>query len=380
MCVCLSRIACSQKFAKYIAMRFFEFFNQHLDEAPLGTTGLFKYQGTKKDRVPIFLRKIEQGTPFTIKTKSGFEEVVIDPAEYDVAAAWVRNPTKNFKLKAKDGDRIIPFGAIVKTKEFGGEEAFQREKIEQGQIGEIQSALGDAKAGNPSIKLTVGKRKVNAADVEKEKGSVNGRAPKSDMTVIDTEGNPVAWVSLKGDPFRWGGWQHLAKMPEIEEWLNRIRQVNNGVFEPGMSFGLHISIDVANKIVFGKDFGGEPGISNVDAVLIGDVSIEGGNLSSTRMYANGQTPRGGDSPYLVMRYMQGRNDLGFKNVRAETNTSSEGRKVKWIESDADVESAKKMFSDEKSEKEKLSTMIPKERTAYRKAQKLAVQQPADNIT
>jgi hypothetical protein len=360
-------------------MRFFEFFDQQLDEAPLGTTGLFKYQGTKKDRVPVFLQKIKQGTPFKVKTKSGFEDVVIDPAEYDAAAAWVSNPTKNFKLKTTDG-RILPFGAIVKTKEFGGEEAFQREKIEQGQIGEIQSALQDAKADNPAIQLIVGKRKVNAADVEKEKGSVNGRAPKSDMTVIDTEGNAVAWVSLKGDPFRWGGWQHLSKMPEIAEWLNRIKQVNNGVFEPGMSFGLRISDDVANKIVFGKDFGGKPGISNVDAVLIGDVEINSGKMSATRMYANGQTPTGGDAPYLVMRYMQGRNDVGFKNVRAETNTTSEGRKVKWIESDADVESAKKMFSDEKSEKEKLSTMTPKERTAYRKAKKLAVQQPENNIS
>ena len=244
----------------------------------------------------------------------------------------------------------------------------------------MQTQLEDAKAGNPSINLTVGNRKVAAAAVEKERGSIGGRAPKSDMTVLDAEGNAVAWVSLKGEPFRWGGWTHLMQLPEIAEWLGRIKQVNNGVFESGMSFGLNVSDELANKIVFGKDFGGNPGISNVDLVLIGDVKIENNSLTASRSYSNGETPSGGDKPYLVLRYMQGRNDVGFKNVRAETNTASEGRKVKWINSDADVESAKKMFSDEKSEKEKLAAMTPKERTAYRKSQKLTAQQPENNIS
>ena len=355
-------------------MRFFEFFDQQLDEAPLGTTGLFKYQGTKKDRIPIFLQKIKAGTPFKVKTKTGFEDVIVDPTEYNNAADWVKNPTKNFKLKTVDG-RILPFGAIVKTTEFGGEEAFQREKIEQGQIGEIQSQLEDEKAGRPSVKLKVGDSYVVAAAVEKEKGSVRGRAPKSDMTVLDENGTPVAWVSLKGDPFRWGGWQHLINMPEIASWMDRVRQVNDGVFEPGMSFGLRISDDLANKIVFGKEFGGAPGFSNVDAVLIGDVSISNGKLTATRSYANGQTPTGGDKPYIVMRYMQGRNDVGFKNVRAETNTASEGRKVKWLDSDADVESAKKMFSDEATHKASIAGLKPKQRAAANKEFKAKQQAP-----
>lgn len=357
-------------------MRFFEFSDLELSEAPIGVSGLFKYQGTRKDRVPVFLTKIEQGQPFKVNTKQGPVDIIIDPSELEKVKQWVQNPTSNLKLKTTDEKYpIIPFGAIVKTKDFGGEEAFQREKIEQGQIGEIQSQLEDAKAGQPSIKLKVGDRSVDAAAVEKERGSVGGRAPKSDMTVLDEKGDPVAWVSLKGEPFRWGGWQHLAEMQEIAEWLGRIKKVNNGVFEPGMSFGLEISDEVANKIVFGKEFGKKPGFSNVDIVLIGEVAINDGVLTANRAYPNGTTPTGSDKPYLVMRYMQGRNDVGFKNVRAETNTTSEGRKVKWLNSDSDVESAIKMFSTEKDEKDKLSAMTPKERTAYRKEKKLAAQQP-----
>jgi len=355
-------------------MRFFEFIDVKLDEAPLGTTGLFKYQGTKKDRVPVLLQKIEKGTPFKVSTKSGPIDVVIDSGELEKVKQWIENPTSNLKLKTTDKTYpIIPFGSIIKTKEFGGEEAGQREKIEQGQIGEIQSQLEDAKAGKASVNLKIGDKTVEVASVEKEKGSVNGRAPKSDMTVLDPAGTPVAWISLKGEPFRWGGWQHLMNMPEIKSWLDRIKQVNGGVFKEGMSFGLHISPDVANKIVFGKEFGGQRGFSNVDAVLIGDVNIKGGVMSATRMYSNGQTPTGGDQPYLVMRFMNGRNDVGFKNVRAETNTTSEGRKVKWLDSDTDVASAIKMFSDEDAEKTKLASMTDKENKLYRKETRLAAQ-------
>jgi len=342
-------------------MRFSEFKETNLNEAPLGTTGLFKYIGRKNDRVPIFLQKIKNGTPFLIKTKTGTEEVVIDPTEYDKVESWIKSPTPNLRLKSTDG-RIIPFGSIVKTKEFGGEVAGQRERVEQGQIEGVQIELDKIKAGKPFTKLKVGDKTVNAARVEKEQGTVNGRAPKSDMTVLDENNEPVAWVSLKGSAFRWGGWQHLSNLPEIKDWLNRIKQVNDGIFEPGQAFGLHISEDVANKIVYGKAFGGDRGISNVDAVLIGWADIKGNVLTADRVYSNGETPKGIDKPYLVMRYMLNRNDLGFKNVRAETNTVSEGRKVKWLDTDADIESAKLMFSDEREYRAKMSASPKKQQT------------------
>ncbi len=326
-------------------MRFFEFADWDLLEAPLGTTGLFKYQGTKKDRIPILLKKIKDQSPFKIRTKTGIEDFIVDPAEYDKVQAWTSNPSNKLTLKSRDDERIIPFGSIIKTKEFGGEEAGYREKIEQSQIGEIQQQLESAKEGQPSVMLKVGDKVVQAASVEKEKGSVGGRAPKSDMTVLDEQGKPVAWVSLKGRPFRWGGWQHLMKLPEIVSWFERIKEVTGNEFDHGQSFGLHISDEIKQKIIYGKDFGGKRGFSNVDAVLIGDPVIksssQGFELSAGTMYINGDIPSGGDEPYLVLRYMTGRNDVGFKNARAETNTRSEGRKVKWLDNNDDVVDAKK---------------------------------------
>lgn len=357
-------------------MRFHEF----LSEANLSPRELFKYRGhPRRDRIPLFLKKLQNEEPFLVKTKSGETEVILDPNEYERVKNWIENPSGIIKIKARDNDKFVPLSALKKTKEFGGETTGQRERVEQGQIEGISADLEQAKAGAPSIELIVGDKRVRAASVEKERGLAYGRAPKSDMTVLDENGNAVAWVSLKDKEFRWGGWQHLREMPEIAAWLNRIRQVNNGEFEPGQAFGLHISDDIKEKIIYGKNFGGERGISNVDAVAIGWANIKKvGNsfaLTADTIYKNGDIPKGNHTPYLVMRYMNARNDLGFRNVRAETNTVAEGRKVKWLDSDADVQSAIKMFSSEKEHRAKISTLSKKERAAANKEFKANYNQP-----
>ena len=316
-------------------MRFFEINNQ-LVEAPLGK-GLFKYVDTKKDRIPILLNKIEKSEPFKIQTKTGIEDIVFDPTELSKVQQWINNPVGKLTIKSRDDDRQIPYGSIIKTKEFGGEETGQREKVEQGQIGDFSKQLEIAKAGNDFILLQIGKDVVKAATVIKTAELANGRAPKSDMTILDADGTAVAWISLKGRPFRWGGWTHLANTPEISAWIARVKRETGNELESGQSYGLHISDELKQKIIYGKDFGGPYGISNVNAVMIGDLTIEntgkGHFLSASTVYINGLVPRGGDAPYLVIRYMNGRFDAGFKNARAETNPSSEGRKVKWLDAD-----------------------------------------------
>lgn len=360
-------------------MRFREF----LSEATLSPRELFKYRGNpRRDRVPLFLQKLQTEQPFTVKTNSGEIEIILDPNEIEKVKSWIENPSAALRIKARDSNKLIPLSAIKKTKEFGGEIAGQRERVEQGQIEGILADLENAKAGKPYIELVVGDKKVRAATVEKERGLVFGRAPKSDMTVLDENGTPVAWVSLKDKSFRWGGWQHLHKLPEIATWLNRIKQVNNGEFEPGQAFGLHISNDIKQKIVYGKEFGGERGISNVDAVLIGWANIKKNGtsfvLTADTVYKNGDIPSGNHTPYLVLRYMNDRYDLGFKNVRAETNTVSEGRKVKWLDTDADIESAKLMFSDEREHRARIATLPKKQKTLANKEFKANLNKPKIN--
>lgn len=309
-------------------------------EAPLGP-GLFKYEGTPKARVPIVLQKIQDGSPFKVKTTQGVEDVVIDPAEAGKFDAWTKQtPRPPLKLRtAEEPPREIPFGAIIKTSEFGGEESGKRTAIENAQIEGLAGELEviKQKTGKASVPLKIGQRVVQAASFAKTAELINGRAPKSDMTVYDEYGNAVAWVSLKADNFaKYGGWQHLINLPEIQEWLSKVREVTNGVFQSGQSFGLHPSDDIKKLVVFGKNFfSGQPGISNVDVVLAGYPKIvkagRSYQLSAQNVFANGDVPSGNYEPYLVLRYALDRTDVGFKNVRGETNTKFEKRRVKFLD-------------------------------------------------
>jgi hypothetical protein len=321
-------------------MRITEVTQEPVNEAPLAP-GLFKYEGTPKARVPIVIQKIQSGSPFKVKTTQGVEDVVIDPAEADRFSAWTQtSPRPNLKLKtAEEPPREIPLGSIIKTAEFGGEESGKRVAIEQLQIDGLSGELEaiKQKLGKSSIPLKIGKRVVQAATFGKTTELINGRAPKSDMTVYDENGHAVAWVSLKADNFaKYGGWNHLINLPEIQQWLSKIKAETGGVFQSGQAFGLHPSNDIKNLVVFGKNFfSGQPGISNVDVVLAGYPKIaksgRGYQLTAQQVFANGDTPSGDYEPYLVLRYMLDRPDVGFKNARAETNTKFEKRKVKFLD-------------------------------------------------
>lgn len=314
---------------------------EFLNEAPLGQ-GVFKYEtNPRKDRVPTFLEKIITQSPFTVKTASGEEEVVFDPDQYDEIAQHLEQKSTKFKLRTmEDPPRLIPFGSIKKTKDFGGEETGSREKEERDQIADFSKELEKVKAGQSSITLIVGNTKVRAARFSKTPELIGGKNPKSDMTVYNENNEPVAWVSLKASNARkWGGFQHLiGTSTDIKSWIDKIKEITGGELSPGQSFGHHLTDDtVKNKIVFGKDFGKPKfGISNVNVVLMGKVSIDPlGNgvfkLNADNVYPNGITPTGIYEPYLAVRYANGRPDIGLKNARAETNTKNEKRKVQWLD-------------------------------------------------
>lgn len=302
----------------------------------------------EKSLAPAELRKRNNIQTFINKINNHEEFETIDGMVVQIA----KNPTLIKNLKKGIIPSTLPtvppgmieLNQLKKTKEFGGEPTGNREKIEQGQIQEISNQLERAKSGRPFIQLIVGDRTINAASVGKTPGNV-----KSDMTVFNETGKPVAWVSLKGHQFRWGGWTHLKNEPEISSWIERIKSETGKTLEPGQSYGLHIGKNLTNRIIYGKNFEtGERGISNVDCVLAGDPNIKPSGemfiLTASSVYKNGDFPEGSHSPYLVIRYMQGRTDAGFLNARAETNTASEGRKVKWLDAAGNPEPAQKNVS------------------------------------
>lgn len=309
---------------------------EFLDEAPL-LPGLFKYSNSSKDRVPMLLNKIRTSSPFTIKTPQGQETVVIDPEEYDRVQAWVSSSSRPaLRLKLQDQDRTIPLGAIIKTQEFGGESPEHRVRVELDQIQQINREISELRRGRPYIELKVAGQTVRAARAAKS-DKEDGREPKSDLTIYDPKGDPVAWVSLKGHTFRWGGWTHLRRDPEVTQFVERVRELTGGRLENRQSFGYHPSPDLVNYIIYGHKFGGQLGPNNVTCVLVGRPRIvpsgRGYVLIGDRVYPNGDMPDGPHQPYLSLRYTLGRSDMGIKNARAESNIVSDRRRVQWLDQD-----------------------------------------------
>ncbi len=296
-------------------------------------SGLFKYNDSRDRRVKL-LSKIARQEPVTVLLDKQLHQVVIDLKEYSNIAVWIHQQKTcrtryTDKIQTLDSViREINLGTIVKTKEFGGESSASREVIEQQQISELNKKL-------PS-RININNAEFNAISIIKSPTLSTGKQPKSDATVLDQQNNPVAWISLKGSQFRWGGWLAYKDNTLISQWLDKIYKLTNGELTPGMSFGLHLTgaagSAVMNKIMYGSNFGSSPDDSNVDCVLIGNVGIDTtGNVFADTIYNNGDVPEPQHTPYIVLRYATGRNDAGFKNARAETNTLSETRRVVWLD-------------------------------------------------
>jgi hypothetical protein len=222
-------------------------------------------------------------------------------------------PSADHKIVNIDGVDIL-----VKPAEAQG----GRLEKEVGQRNSIDTAIKGAMNGQPEITLTVGNRQVQAA------GAI-GATPgwKADIAIVDAKGTPTAWVSLKdgNSPKNFQGWGGITHHPvvdheEVKDFVAAL-QLNFGNTMPqGTAVGRVVQDQLLkNQVVFGKNFGGEPGESNVDLVLQGAPKVVPGKggfvLTGDHTWANGQTPSGGYDPVLIASYRADRNNFGVKGAR-----------------------------------------------------------------
>jgi hypothetical protein len=225
-------------------------------------------------------------------------------------------------------------GATVEVKP----EAAQAGRLDK-EIGQRGTLDGQIKAllnGQPNIKLQVGNRLVTAA------GAVPApRGVKADVAIVDENNNPTAWVSLKdGTSARdfqgFGGVTDpsVANHPELQKFVADLKAKVGNQLPRGTAFGRAIQdSQLKNQIVFGKEFGGEPGHSNVDLVLQGTPKItqeKGGFvLTGNHTWANGVTPSGDYDPTIIASYREDRNNFGIKGARF-IMYSAAGRNINHI--------------------------------------------------
>jgi len=194
---------------------------------------------------------------------------------------------------------------------------------EEAQRNEIDGLIKDALNGQPTISLQVGNRLVQAAGAVQAKPGV-----KADIAIVDATGNPTAWVSLKDgskakDFGQWGGITHkpVWSHPEVQEFVNTLKQQFGSEFPRGSSYGRPIQDSVLKlQSVYGKFYGREPGESNVDIVLQGKPTLVKGKegqfiLKGQVNFLNGQVPDGDYDPAFIVRYIRDRGNAGIQFAR-----------------------------------------------------------------
>lgn len=232
-----------------------------------------------------------------------------------------------------DGKKVHYDGATILVKPAEAQGAGLEK--EEGQILALDTAIKEHLNGKPFIILAVGTSIVNAAGIIKVPGNV-----KADAQVIDENGTPVAWISLKDGTGprgfgQWGGVNHLGRDPEIMKFVQDLKSKVGPEIPRGPTYGAPITNDRLKALTcFGKNFGGESGISNVDLILQGHPTLKKGTrgsyvITGAHSWHNGDVPTGEYEPVLTARFAPDRNDFGIKGARI-TAYPSAGRPWKNI--------------------------------------------------
>lgn len=218
-----------------------------------------------------------------------------------------------------------------------------QEAVEDSQVSDIHKRIQQqlAKTGKKTVRLhfddgthvdAAGFKKVTS-DNAKEMGYNDKGKPKSDAFFHDENGNPIHHVSLKGhSQQQWGGVSHMTDHPAVQQGMKDIKRYAK--YE-GLDDGLPIRAahyelddehpdhrDLIHKSMYGKNFGGEHGVSNVHRILGGHIDMQnrddgGLDVKPTSMYSNMQNSDKSDlvPSKIMIRNSSDRNDMGIPNSR-----------------------------------------------------------------
>jgi hypothetical protein len=214
------------------------------------------------------------------------------------------------------------------------------EEVEDYQIDAIHSGITKhlEETGKKEVPLhlpdgtvinVAGARKVVADDYKGLKYK-----PKADVIFYDKDNKPVHYGSLKGySQQQYGGVSHLVNHPivknALETFKNTIAKVGRdaaGKIKP-MHYTLNPSDPEERKLIhqsmFGKEHGNEYGLSNVQGVYTGNISVkpaENGRLTltATKSYSNKENSEKSDidrNVSIFARHAKGRRDAGMQDTR-----------------------------------------------------------------
>jgi hypothetical protein len=270
---------------------------------------------TTADEIIPFLEPLG----FDVQKKTATTVKVVVPSSLRATGVEQIAGTLPGSTVSDDGKKVHYDGATIMVKPAEAQGAGLEK--EAGQILALDTSIKEHLDGQPFIKLVVGTRVVNAAGIIKVAGNV-----KADAQIVDETGTPVAWISLKdGNGPRgfgqWGGVNHLGRDPDVMKFVQDLKSKVGPEISRGPTYGATITNDRLKALTcFGKDFGGQPGISNVDLILQGHPTLKKGTrgsyvITGAHSWYNGDIPQGEYEPVLTARFAPDRNDFGIKSAR-----------------------------------------------------------------
>ena len=294
---------------------------------PLKITDLRK----DDNRVLMFLKKIKDGDPFATVSKGN---VTIPKTQYDEVELFMKAdgtvPSRNTRMtvSTSGGELQIPKD-FLKTGEFGGRGAGSGTNAETLAMNNFNEGLNVIlkRERIPEITVRINGRTVKCAAMVKTEGKYQGYEPKSDMTIVDTKENPTAFISHKAgrtakDYQQYGGLSDKAlpvKMrgnAAVKKFMQDVNKLRPDGLKSGDSFYRKLEGRDAQLIymmMYGPEYGGRPGISNVDEFHLGNMSLKGRGsgpytIESNHKGTNGDLPTGEFEAVLFIRYQARRGD------------------------------------------------------------------------
>ena len=305
-----------------------------MEKAPVSNPfNPLKITDLRKDdnRVLTFLRKIKDNEPFATVSKG---EVTIPASQYDEVETFMKAdgtvPARatNMTVSTSSGNLNIPKD-FLKTGDFGGRGAGSGTNAETLAMNNFNEGLNAIlkKEGIPQITLLINGRRVKCAQMVKTEGKYQGYEPKSDMTITDIKGNPTAYISHKAgrtakDYQQYGGLSDKAlpaKMrgnAAVKKFMKDVNSQRPDGLKSGDSFYRILEGRDAQLIymmMYGPEYGGRPGISNVDEFHLGNMSLKGRGsgpytIESNHKGTNGDLPTGEFQAVLFIRFQARRGD------------------------------------------------------------------------
>ena len=277
-----------------------------------------------ENRGIVFLEKIKAGSKFATVNKG---DVTIPKDLHDEVMVHLQakdekypNPGTSIVIQTSNGKLKIP-NDFLKTGEFGGRGEGSGTDAETAAMNDFNNKLNKLLKSlkKSSVAVMINRRRIECAQMVKTVGKYNGKEPKSDMTIIDANNNPVAYISHKAgssakDFQQYGGVSNMA-LPtryhnnlEIKSFMEAVLRERPEGLASGDQFYKEVKDASLVKIMmYGPEYASKrPGISNVDEFHLGNMSLQGAKgatykIISSHKGTNGDMPRGDYAATFIVR-------------------------------------------------------------------------------